>query len=271
MPDMTEFAYVDLPSVGKRVLRLGLAGNYGIDSSDCEVAAERGVNFWLWAPSFSKMTPVLKRLLAEDRERHVVSMLDNVMLAGGPRRGVEKALRLLGTDYLDIYKIGWLGKASRFSQGVQDTMVALKDEGKVKSIGASIHDRKRAGALARDSILDTFMLRYNAKHPGAEQDVFPHLAARNPTVIAYTATSWRQLLKPVKGLDDPPTAGMCYRFCLSSPHVHVCLTGPGNRRQFEDNLAALEKGPLTAEEDAWIRNYGAQVKAKRPLVSIPLE
>ncbi|MBL4846571.1 MAG: hypothetical protein JKY65_13680 [Planctomycetes bacterium] len=70
-----------------------------------------------------------------------------------------------------------------------------------------------------------------------------------------TATSWRQLLKPIRGLEMPPwpgsdgsqpppmTAGLCYRFCLTSPHVHVVLTGPASREQLDENLAALEAGP----------------------------
>jgi hypothetical protein len=45
---------------------------------------------------------------------------------------------------------------------------------------------------------------YKAKHPGAELDIFPHAAARNPVFIAYTATSWRQLLRPISGIDMPP-------------------------------------------------------------------
>ncbi|MFT7624195.1 MAG: aryl-alcohol dehydrogenase-like predicted oxidoreductase [Myxococcota bacterium] len=280
---MTEhdFSRVDLPSEGKRVLRLGLAGNYGLDQAGVEYAAERGVNFWLWGPRMTNVTPVLKRLLAKDRDKHVVSVLGNAMLTGGPRRDVDKARKLLGVDTLDCYKLGWLGKMSRFSDGIQDTLRTLRTEGKVKAVGCSIHDRPRAGELARDSLLDTFMLRYNAKHPGAERDVFPHLAARNPTVIAYTATSWRQLLKPVKGLEMPPwpgdsgspppmTAGLCYRFCLSSPHVHVCLTGPASRQQLDENLGALELGALSTEEDAWVREYGRRVKAKTPIQSASL-
>lgn len=276
-----DFAHTKLPSIGKTVLRLGLAGNYGIDAAGVEYAAERGVNFWLWSPYFRKVTPLLKRLLAKEADKHVVSVLDNVFFPGGPRRGVEKARKMLGVDTIDCYKIGWVGRGSVFTDGIRDTMSALVSEGKVRSIGCSIHDRPRAGRLVRDSVLDTFMLRYNAKHPGAESDIFPHLAARNPSVITYTATSWRQLLKPVTGLEMPPwpgggdsqppplTAGLCYRFCLTSPHVHVCLTAPGSRDHLEQNLAALEAGPLSAEEDAWVRQYGAAVKKARPLASMP--
>jgi aryl-alcohol dehydrogenase-like predicted oxidoreductase len=272
------FTHTDLPRLGKRVLRLGVAGNYGLQTADIHHAAERGVGFWLWTPRFKAVTPALREILARDRESHVVATLNMVLTRGMIRRSVEKSLRALGTDYLDVCLLGWLGRMSFLTNGVQDTLRALQDEGKIRLAGTSIHDRQRAGRLARDSMLDAFMLRYNAKHPGAEQDVFPSLDARKPLVISYTATSWGQLLRPVRGLEMPPwpgsvppvpppplTAGLCYRFCLTSPHVHVALTGPKNRAQLDENLDALEAGPLSADEEAWIRAYGRQVKARKKL------
>jgi len=272
------FTHVDLPRLGQRVLRLGVAGNYGLQTLDIHHAAERGVGFWLWTPRFKAVTPALKDILGRDREGHVVATLNMVFTGGMVRRGVERALRELGTDYLDVFLLGWLGRTSFLTGGIQDMLRALKDEGKIRAVGTSIHDRPRAGRLARDSILDAFMLRYNARDPGAEGNVFPHLDARKPLVIAYTATSWGQLLRPTRGIEMSPwpgpprpgpvpplTAGLCYRFCLTSPHVHVALTGPKSRAQLDENLDALEAGPLSPDEDAWVREYGRQVKARRKI------
>jgi len=277
---MTEdFRYVDLPHIGKRVLRLGVAGNYGLQSADVHHAVERGVGLWVWSPRFKAVTPVLREILPRDREQHVVAVLGMGYTAGMVRKGVENALRILGVEQIDIYLLGWLGRGSRFSPKIQDTLVDLKSEGKIRVAGTSIHDRQRAGRLARDSVLEAFMLRYNAKHPGAEQDVFPHLNVRNPVVISYTATSWRQLLRPIKGIEmlpwpgdatgsstpPPLTPELCYRFCLSNPHVHVTLTGPRNRLQLDENLTALEAGPLSSEEESWVREYGRNVKKRKKL------
>ncbi len=55
------------------------------------------------------------------------------------------------------------------------------------------------------------------------------------------------------------TAGDCYRFCLTSPHVDVVLTGPKDVRELRENLAALEKGPLSDEEQRWMRELGRKV------------
>jgi len=51
----------------------------------------------------------------------------------------------------------------------------LNEEGEVRAMGMSIHDRQRAGQLAEDSPLDA-LIRDNAAHPSAERDIFPHLA-----------------------------------------------------------------------------------------------
>jgi aryl-alcohol dehydrogenase-like predicted oxidoreductase len=59
-----------------------------------------------------------------------------------------------------------------------------------------------------------------------------------------------------------PDAATCYRFVLSNPNVDVCLTAPSNIRQLEANLKALEQGPLSDEELAWMREFGDVVHAR---------
>ena len=282
-PPDPSFTHTELPHVKKRVLRIGVAGNYGLQTKDIYHAAERGVGYWLWSPHFKKVTPALRELLGRERQRHVVAAytgtFGTAITARQVRKGAERSLRLLGLDQVDILMLGWLGRASRFTDSIQDELARLKDEGKVKVAGVSIHDRVRAGKLARASMLDAFMIRYNAKHPGAEQDIFPHLEVRRPAVIAYTATSWRQLLKPISGIEmplwpgaasrdgvPPPLSGpLCYRFCLTNPHVNVVLTGPRTCNQLDENLDALESGPLQQEEEAWVREYGRRVKERKRL------
>ena len=270
-----EFRYADRPILNKRVLRLGVAGNYGLTGADIHHAAEQGVRYWVWTPRFKQATPALREILNKDRDKHVVAIMGTAYTAGMVNRGVEKARRLLGTDFIDIYQVSWLGTGSFFSRSIQAALVANKNQGSVKALGCSIHDRKRAAVLARDSILDVLMIRYNAKHPGAETDIFPHLHHRQPIIVSYTATSWRQLLKPVKGIALPPwpgggrhtppplSAALCYRFVLSSPEVHVVLTGPADRAQLDANLAALDQGPLSAEQLQWVRAYGRKIKARK--------
>lgn len=256
----TEFLQRDVPALKKRVFRLGLSGSFGLDEAGCREALER-INYVFWSPRMKALTPVLKEALARNRERYVVCagpMLG--FFAGSVRRAAESALKTLGIDQLDVFQLYWLGKMSAFTEGVQEELVQLRTEGKVRAIGTSIHDRPRAARLAEDSALDLLMIRYNAAHPGAEKDIFPHLAKRHPAIVAYTATSWRKLLHAPKGWKGPvPSAGDCYRFCLTSPHVDVVLTGPRTKEELRENLAALDKGPLDPGELEQMRAFGRAV------------
>ncbi len=272
-----DFSQAVLPVVKKTVFRMGVAGFYGIDSADVRWAADRGANYWVWGRGFGKVTDGIREVIKGDRENHVVGMLGWGYFGWQVRRSAENALRVLGTDYLDVFKLGWLGRTSIYSKGIIDTLLKLKQEGKILSIGTSIHDRKRAGRLALDSEIDLLMIRYNAKHPGAEKDIFPHLSKRNPAVVSYTALAWGQLIRPLKEMDMPPWPGkesfsgpplspeLCYRFVLTNPSVHVVLTGPQNREQLSQNMDAIRQGPLEPDEMSWIRQYGQLVKSMKRL------
>jgi aryl-alcohol dehydrogenase-like predicted oxidoreductase len=255
-----DFQHRELKHLDKRVFRLGLAANYGIEEAGIRSALERGINYF-FLTTRGKLHGPLKEALARDRDKIVVAAGPTLGWFGGSvRRSAERTLKKLGTDYLDIMQLMWLGVTSAWTDATLAELRHLKESGKVRALGVSIHDRERAGKLAADSPLDLLMIRYNAAHPGAERDIFPHLATRQPHVVAYTATRWRKLLKRPKGWDgNVMTAGDCYRFCLSSPHVDVVLTGPASSEQLDENLAAIAKGPLTPEEDTWMRAFGKAV------------
>ena len=254
-----DFLYRDVPALGRRMFRLGLATNYGVEGVDLDWALEQGVNYVFWTPNARRVTKSLKAAIKRGRESLVLACGPTTGYFGGGIKNVcDRLLKKLGTEYLDIFQLFWLGRMSAWTPSTIDALVSLRESGKIRAIGVSIHDRKRAGKLVIDSPLDMLMIRYNAAHPGAELDIFPHLAKRKPAIVAYTATRWRGLLKRPKGWNGPVmTASDCYRFCLSNPNVDLVLTGPKNRQQLQENLSNLrEKGPLSEEENRWIRDFG---------------
>jgi aryl-alcohol dehydrogenase-like predicted oxidoreductase len=257
----TDFTHRAVPALsGKRLHRLALAPSYGLDEAGCAEALEQ-LQYVFWNPRATKFTRPLRAACQRDRERYVIAGGPTIAVFPGQlQRHVDRARKVLGTDYLDVLQLYWVSKMSRLSPAMVDEMVRLRESGAVRALAVSIHDRPRAGRLALDSPLDLLMIRYNAAHPGAEGDIFPHLSRRQPAVVAYTATSWRKLLKAPSGWTGPVmSAGDCYRFCLSSPHVDLVLTGPKDVGELRQNLAALEQGPLTAEEQGWMRAFGKRV------------
>lgn len=255
-----DFLVRDVPALRKPVFRLGVTGTFGLDEAGAREALETAT-YVFWTPMMKGFTKALRDVLRRDRERYVVASGPLFgYTRGAVRRGAERRLRALGIDYLDVYQLFWLSRMSAQTGAVEEELLRLREEGKIRAIGTSIHDRPRAGRLAEDSIFDLLMIRYNAAHPGVEQDVFPHLARRRPAVVAYTATSWRKLLRAPRGWSGRTmTAGDCYRWVLTAPQVDVVICGPKDVAQWRADLAAVQQGPLPDAELAWMREYGRAV------------
>jgi aryl-alcohol dehydrogenase-like predicted oxidoreductase len=260
--------YSTLGRTGLSVHRLGLSGLYRPGKRAIHTALDAGLNFILVSPFDTQTHRVLRDLLPAHRDELVLFTGGWNLIGHWPnmRRGLEKRLRKLKTDYVDVYVYGGARDRASFHERVLPDLMRFKEEGKARFIGISSHDRAFAGRMASAGDLDVLMVRYNAAHRGAEEDVFPHLGQHNPGLISYTATCWRYLLRPPRDWPKTapvPTAGDCYRFVLSNPNVHVCLTAPTNLKQMEENLASLAAGPMDAEEMQFMREFGDRIYRRR--------
>lgn len=253
---------------GPDVHRLGLSGTYRPGKKAIFRALDVGMNVFFAYGIDLQMLDTLRDAMPSRRgDIVVVTGAYNLIWTGTDvRKTLEKRLRRLGTDYIDAFLFLGVMKEEQFPAKVREELVRLREEGKVRRIGLSTHDRKLAGRLAAEGVFDALMIRYNAAHRGAESDIFPHLAEHDPALISYTATRWRQMMKRPGGWpkgERIPTAGQAYRFVLSNPNVDVCLTAPSNLRQLESNLAALEAGPMSEEELSFMQKFGDRVHGQR--------
>jgi predicted aldo/keto reductase-like oxidoreductase len=135
----------------------------------------------------------------------------------------------------------------------------LKEEGLIRFIGISSHNRRLFPVLAEQGEIDVFHLRYNAVNRGAEEDVFPHLPVQDrPGIVSFTATRWGRLLnqKKMPPGEKAPTARDCYRFVLSNPHIDICMMGARTGEQMRENLKVLDDGPLSEAEMVHMRKIG---------------
>lgn len=249
---------------GPSVSRLGLSASYRPGENTVRRAIDEGINYLFCYAVDTQMNRVVRAMNADQREKIVLATGGYNWIAWHPplRKSLENALRRLKTDYIDVFHYLGIMKPRQFGPRVREELADLRRSGRVKAIAVSCHDRKFAGELAASGELDAVMIRYNAAHPGAETDIFPHVETHGVGVISYTATRWTALLRRPKAwpASEPiASAGQCYRFVLSNPHVHVALTAPRNERELVENLREVERGPLPADEMAFMRRFGAYV------------
>jgi aryl-alcohol dehydrogenase-like predicted oxidoreductase len=259
----TNFERATLGRTGLDMGRLGISASYGMPAAAVEEAVEAGVNYLYWGSLRRGAFGQALRNLAPQRDKLVILLQSYSRVAGLVPWSVERGLRAANLHYADVLLLGLWNRT--VPPAILDACLKLKDRGLVRFLALSTHNRRSVPVLAGSSPFDIVHLRYNAVHTGAERDVFPQLPAENaPGLVAFTATSWKQLLghRRIPRGERTPTAADCYRFVLSNPAVDVCMTGAANMQQWRQALAALHEGPMSAEELAWMRRVGDAIYAK---------
>ena len=241
---------------------LGLGSSFGLEAADIEHAYARGLNYFYFGsarrPGFGRGVRALVK--QGHRESLVLVVQTYTRAASLMRRSLTSGLRSLGAEQADYLLLGWWNEPP--PERILDAARALREQGLCKHLMISCHNRLAFERHARIPGIDAIMVRYNASHPGAEHEVFPKLGDASPAVIAYTATRWGDLINPALTPEGEltPRPSDCYRFALSHPTVQVCMAGPADRAQLDEALAALDRGPLTFDEDSWMRRVGKAVK-----------
>lgn len=272
MPD--HFARRSLGRTGLRTTPLALAawsvrayggGGLHLTADDVERAYhEHGINAFLFHFMMRPMVEGLRRLIRAGHRDDLVLIAETGIPTGRfVRRGLERHARAIGSDVIDVFLLGWVRARWYLTGRTWSTMERLRDEGRTRAIGFSSHDRPLAARLAREFRPDVLMLRYNAAHRGVERDVFATLGTPRPGVIAYTATRWGMLLRPLpdRGFPRAMTAGECYRFALSNPAVDLVLCAARSAAELRQDVADVRAGPLDDERRAEVRRFGDAVHA----------
>ncbi len=262
-----------LGQTGIEVGRLGVGASYGVPGPALEWAFERGVDYIFWGSRRRDSFGSALKNLRRQRERFVLVIESYTRVASLLSWSLERALRALSFEYTDVLLLGLWNK--QVPPRILDAARRLKERGLTRFLAVSTHKRALVPQIAAARDFDVVHFRYNAAHPGAEKDIFPHLpGAGRPGMVSFTATSWGSLLgkASLQGLlsgahrlpksERVPTAADCYRYVLTQPDVDVCLTGPANAAQMKEALEALRLGPMSQDELAWMRRVGRAVVGK---------
>lgn len=245
-------------------LCLGIVGDPDVVSA----AYDAGVNFFfltgdLHWPLYENLRAGLRDLLArgssvrDDIVVGVVSYLDQPMFRY--LQFHEVIGEIPGLERVDVLLAGAVPHAKSFNERYF-AIAEARARGHLgaRGIGASFHDRATALASLNQQLLDVHFVRYNAAHPGAEYDLFPHLRADRLSPVYNFKTQMSRVsperfvqlrLSNDRWLPHPTDY---YRFVLSHSGVDGVLCSPGSIRELEELVEALDSVPLTAEEHQYM-------------------
>lgn len=246
--------YVNLGRTGLTVSRLsfgtgthGWGGrsdqtNLGLDAlADLLRAAYHcGVNFWDAADAYGSHPHVTRALRGIPRDAVVIATKTTSRSHAAVTRDVERFLKELETDVLDIVLLHCVTQRdwpSRYSGGME-ALSRAKAQGKVRAVGVSCHGFGALRAAADSEWVDVVLARIN--FAGVDMGAAP---ARVVPLIRRMYTSGKGVYgMKVLGcgrLVEDPRAAIRYVFQLGT--VHAITLGITGRDQLYQNVQLVEE------------------------------
>ncbi len=265
---------------GRELSIIGLGGvvfcSLNQAESDAIVAEsiERGVNYFDVAPSYGKDQETEIKLgggLRGKRDGVFLACKTGDRTKDGARLELERSLRHLQTDYVDLYQLHAITSVEEVETalgvgGAMEAILQARDEGKIRHIGFSAHSHEAAlrafELFPFESAL--FPVNFVTYQEGNFGDPIMAKAKENGAarlaLKAMARTNWKpDATRPYphcwyEPMDDPHFAELALRFTLSEPIT--AAIPPGDPRLFRMALEFAERlKPLEAAERAELSAY----------------
>ena len=206
--------------------------------------------------------------------RRVSAALERLITGEELRRNLERSLKTLKTDYVDIFHLHAV-TPRQYLHCVTEllpTLDCLRREGKIRFLGIteSLAQDPAQRMLVRavdDGHWDVIMLGCRMCRPSTRETILATAVARDLGVLAMGAARLRRNAiersmpttsehardhssageSPLPSTCDDAIAASpeaCYGFCAREPGVHVVLIGTGNRDHLTANVQAINAARL---------------------------
>lgn len=207
-------------------------------------ARHLGINLIDTAPAYGHSEERLGQLLSHRQDWIIVSKAGEEFDNGEShfdfspthlRQSVQRSLKRLGTDYLDVLLIHSDGNdlALIEQQGVLDTVAGLKKEGLIRAGGMSTKTVEGGLAALRDS--DVAMVTYNLAHR-EELPVIEHAARHHKGILVKKAFASGHACQSGQ---DPVTESLAT--ILGTDGVSAVIAGTINGAHLEENVAKARR------------------------------
>ena len=145
-------------TTGLSVGALGLGSSFGLPAKEVERAFDRGVNFFLWGSLRKNDFGVgLRNLAPQHREDMVVAIQSYTRFASLMEWSVNRALRFMKTDYVDVLCLAWWNGPP--PPRIIDAALALREKGKIRSVVVSCHHQRGRRSVGTKMFLDDCRVR----------------------------------------------------------------------------------------------------------------
>jgi aryl-alcohol dehydrogenase-like predicted oxidoreductase len=231
-------------------------------------AYERGINYFDVAPTYGNAQERLGPALEPYRKRAFLACKTAERTKDGAAKELETSLRMLRTDYLDLYQFHHLTTLAEVDQvfgpgGAIETFQAAQQAGKVRFLGFSAHSVEAALAALDRFDFDTILFPINFvlfSQANFGPQVIERARQKQMGILALKAmakTVWPKDMKESERPNPkcwyqpaalPDEAALGLRWTLSRPIT--AAVPPGDEKYFRLAMDVAQKfQPLQPEEE----------------------
>lgn len=204
-------------------------------------AYDRGIRFWDTADGYGTHPHIAHAHQRVGRENVTLTTKTTSREPQVVRDDIERYLRELKTDYLDIVLLHCQTQADwpERDLAAMDVLSEYKDRGIIRALGVSCHDFGAFCSAADSDWVDVVLARIN--YAGHAMDDTPENVA---SVIRRMAASGKGIyaMKVVGGgteLTKDPRKAIHYSFAVDG--VHAMVLGMMDEQQIDENIGYLEE------------------------------
>jgi aryl-alcohol dehydrogenase-like predicted oxidoreductase len=211
-----------------------------------DVAKECGINLLDTAPAYGTSEERLGKLLKKQRHDWVICSKAGEEFINGEshydfspaflQKSIERSLRRLNTDFLDILLIHSNGEDKKIieNDGALEVLKTFKKAGLIRALGISTKTIE-GGILAIDQSADVVMVTYNPVNHD-EKPVIDYAHKNNKAIFVKKAFASGHLQKIVG--DDPIESAL--RFILKEIGVTSIILGTLNKAHLMHNVECIK-------------------------------
>jgi predicted aldo/keto reductase-like oxidoreductase len=248
--------YLPLGKTGLNVSEVGFGG-IPIIRLDMDAAVtvlqrayESGITLYDTANMYLDSEKKIGKALGGVREKVLLATKTICRDADGANAQLENSLRMLGTDYIDIYQLHQIAQEKDWDLvtgpgGALEAVSKAQKQGKIRYVGVSSHNLAMAVKLVRSGLFSTIQFPFNFIEDGAKDEMH---------VLAREAGMGILAMKPFAGgmIDN---AKVAFKFLRQHPDV-IVLPGFDSLEQVDEVVSFYEQtNTVTAEDRHLMDDY----------------
>jgi predicted aldo/keto reductase-like oxidoreductase len=206
-------------------------------------AVETGVDFIDTSRMYTTSERRIGKALKQTDHKVILATKSFNRTSTGIRKDIEKSLKELQTEYIDLYQCHAVRNEKDYEQvvspgGALEGLLRAKEEGQVGHIGLTSHSLDLLERVIEDGFFETIMVCFSFLEPAAREKVVPMAVEKDIGVIA---------MKPFSGgvIENPRIA---LKYALSQPGV-LTLAGVEKKELFDANWKVFQGSHELSDEE----------------------